>query len=101
MDKTKLSERDAAEIERSAAEADRLMQGEITPAEVDRYLDPPSDVIYPLEYAFHLLGDIRGKVVLDLGCGSGECLLPLAKRGGVVKGIDISAGLIDIARRRV
>jgi len=93
-----LSERDRVEVERSAAEARRTV---LAPVDVDRYLDPPSNTPYGLEYAFHLLGDVRGKTVLDLGCGSGENLVPLAKRGADVVGMDISPDLVQLARRRL
>ena len=93
-----LSERDRVEVERSAAEARRAS---LAPVDVDRYLDPPADTPYGLEYAFYLLGDIRGKTVLDLGCGSGESLVPLARRGAHVIGIDISPELIRLARQRL
>jgi SAM-dependent methyltransferase len=93
-----LSERDRVEVERSAAEARRAV---LVPAEVERYLDPPADCLYGLEYAFYLLGDIRGKTVLDLGCGNGEKLPPLIKRGAHVIGMDISPELVDLARQRL
>lgn len=93
-----LSERDRIEVERSAAEARGAV---LAPVEVDRYLDPPADTPYGLEYAFYLLGDIRDKTVLDLGCGSGENLVPLAKRGADVIGIDISPELMQLARQRL
>jgi SAM-dependent methyltransferase len=93
-----VDQRERNEIERSAAEAKDIV---LHPVEIDRYLDPPSDTVYPLEYAYNLLGDVRGKVVLDFGCGSGENLIPLVKRGAHVIGIDISPDLIDIAKHRV
>jgi len=93
-----LSGRDSAEVERSAAEASRVALG---PIEVERYLNPPADTPYGLEYAFHLLGDVRGKTVLDFGCGSGENLIPLARRGAQVIGLDISPELIELARCRL
>lgn len=93
-----LSERDRIEIERSAAEAAKVV---LAPVEVDRYLSPPADTQHSLEYAFYLLGDVQGKTVLDLGCGSGENMIPLLKRGAAVIGIDISPELIELARRRV
>ena len=64
-----IDQREQNEIERSAAEARDIV---LQPIEIDRYLDPPSDTAYPLEYAYNLLGDVREKTVLDLGCGSGE-----------------------------
>lgn len=96
-----LSERDYSEIERSAVEAAQI---KIQPPNRDnlrRYQSPPSDTIFPLEYAFWLLGDVRGKRVVDLGCGSGENLIPLIERGADVIGIDISPDLISLARQRL
>jgi 2-polyprenyl-3-methyl-5-hydroxy-6-metoxy-1,4-benzoquinol methylase len=64
-------------------------------------LNPPPESPFPLEYAFHLLGDVRGKSVLDLGCGSGESVVILAHLGAKVLGIDISPDLIAIAEQRL
>ena len=47
------------------------------------------------------LGDVRGAVVLDVGCGSGLYAAELVRRGASVIGFDGSAPLIEIARRRV
>src|ERR1043166_2851871 len=49
---------------------------------------------------FALMGDVRGKRVLDLGCGEGGYARELAKRGATVTGVDGSARLIEIARER-
>ena len=98
MTQQDLSQRDQVEIERSAAEARKAV---LAPVDVDRYLDPPADTAYGLEYAFHLLGDVHGKTVLDLGCGTGENLVPLVKRGAEVIGIDISPELVELARERL
>jgi len=38
---------------------------------------------------------------VDLGCGTGENLIPLAERGARVIGMDISPDLIAIARKRL
>lgn len=49
------------------------------------------------------LGDLTGKGVLDLGCGSGESTVKLAKavgEGGVVIGVDVSADLIFLANQQ-
>jgi 2-polyprenyl-3-methyl-5-hydroxy-6-metoxy-1,4-benzoquinol methylase len=46
------------------------------------------------------LGDIRGKRVLDMGCGDGWYSVILAKRGADVSGYDISAAAIETARER-
>jgi SAM-dependent methyltransferase len=100
MDK-QLEERDRAEVRRSAEEARKLVVGAVDPLQLQRYLSPPPDTAYALEYAFYLLGDVRGKTVLDFGCGSGENLLPLIKRGARVRGLDISPDLIALARQRL
>jgi SAM-dependent methyltransferase len=95
--------REAAEISRSALEAahtpsERLAADE---QQVQRYLDPPMDTVYPLEFAYALLGSVRGRTVLDLGCGSGEKTLLLARRGAKVIGLDVSSDLIRLAERRL
>lgn len=89
--------RDRVEVERSSAEASKIV---VLPVEVDRYLNPNPLTPHYLEYSFYLLGEVCGKTVLDLGCGSGTNLIPLAKRRATVIGIDISPDLIDVARKR-
>jgi len=96
-----LSTRNQAEVERSASEASKITLASLKPAEIDRYMNPPRDTAFPLEYAFHLLGDVRGKTVLELGCGKGENTIALVSRGASVIGIDISPELIEIAQARV
>jgi ubiquinone biosynthesis O-methyltransferase len=47
-----------------------------------------------------LVGDVRGRQVLDIGCGDGECAVELAMRGAIVIGIDASAAMINAAKHR-
>jgi ubiquinone/menaquinone biosynthesis C-methylase UbiE len=47
-----------------------------------------------------LLGDVRGRTILDLGCGEGGYTRELARRGARVLGVDGSARLIEVARAR-
>jgi 2-polyprenyl-3-methyl-5-hydroxy-6-metoxy-1,4-benzoquinol methylase len=89
------------EVERSRSEASNTKNLKPRVSEITRYLQPPADTCYPLEYAFHLLGDVRGKDVLDLGCGSGENTLLLAHRRAKVIALDISPDLIHVAKRRM
>lgn len=42
----------------------------------------------------------RGQRVLDLGCGTGAMALKAARKGAVVKGIDINPQMLEIARKR-
>lgn len=47
-----------------------------------------------------LLGDLSGARALDLGCGSGTYATRLAARGARVVGVDLSAGMLGLARAR-
>ncbi len=53
----------------------------------------------PTESKLNLLGDLRGKGVLDLGCGGGQNSVALAKRGALVTALDISVEQLKYARR--
>ena len=47
------------------------------------------------------LGDVKGKTVLDAGCGTGAMTRELADRGAEVVACDISPALINIAETRL
>ncbi len=97
-----LEERERAEIVRSACEASQSTAPLIVPAEtIARYRNPPESSIFPLDYAFHLLGDVNGKTVLEYGCGRGLYTVPLAHRAARVIAFDISPDLLAIAKKRV
>jgi 2-polyprenyl-3-methyl-5-hydroxy-6-metoxy-1,4-benzoquinol methylase len=70
----------------------------VDPAVLRRYAQPGK--LYPKEFCFLLLGDVRGKSVLDVGCGEGEDAMILASLGAQVTGLDVSAGAINLATRR-
>lgn len=48
-----------------------------------------------------MLGDVRSRNVLDLGCGAGQLSAALIDAGATVTGIDVSAGMIELARQRL
>ena len=50
--------------------------------------------------AFARLGDVRGKRVLDYGCGHGMAAVVLARAGAVVTAFDLSPGYVAEARER-
>lgn len=97
-----LDDRERAEKSRSAFAAtqqdSKLLLSEKTLA---RYRAPPENAIFPLEYAFHLLGDVNGKTILEYGCGDGKNTVALSGRGANVIGLDLSPELLEIARERL
>ena len=48
-----------------------------------------------------LAGDVAGRRILDAGCGAGPLSAALRDRGALVTGIDKSAGMLALARRRL
>ena len=48
-----------------------------------------------------LAGDVAGRRILDVGCGSGPLFAALRDRGAIVTGFDKSAGMLELARRRL
>ncbi|MFC7343279.1 class I SAM-dependent methyltransferase [Saccharopolyspora griseoalba] len=46
-----------------------------------------------------LLGEVRGRRVLEIGCGAASCARWLAARGAEAVGLDISAGMLRHATR--
>ena len=100
---TEMQAWERAEIARSSVEATMTPDRDlaVAPETLHRYQAPPADTAYPLEYAYHLLGDISGMRVVDFGCGSGANTVLLAGRGAHVWGIDISEDLLRIAQRRL
>jgi SAM-dependent methyltransferase len=94
--------RERAEIVRSDIEASltRDEQLAIDAATLRRYRAPSAEAFYPLEYAYHLLGDLTGCRALDLGCGSGRNAVLMALKGASVTGVDISRPLLALAAAR-
>jgi 2-polyprenyl-3-methyl-5-hydroxy-6-metoxy-1,4-benzoquinol methylase len=66
----------------------------------ERYEGAMGRALYPLEVAYEILGDIRGKRLLDVGCGLGENSLLFARWGAHVTGVDVSGGSLAVARQR-
>ena len=48
-----------------------------------------------------LAGGVAGLRILDAGCGAGPLFAALRDRGAIVTGFDKSAGMIELARRRL
>jgi SAM-dependent methyltransferase len=60
----------------------------------DVYDDPPMVAL------LRLVGEVAGLRLLDLACGHGRLARELARRGGRVVGVDLSAALLAKARAR-
>jgi SAM-dependent methyltransferase len=45
------------------------------------------------------LGDVRGKTILELGCGCGEMSIYLAKKGANVIASDLSSGMLELVQK--
>lgn len=48
---------------------------------------------------FPMIGDVKGRRVLDAGCGAGYMCRILAERGAKVTGVDLSTKFIELAQR--
>ena len=51
------------------------------------------------EADYRLLGDLKGKRILELGCGGAQCSIAFAKAGAVAIGVDFSSEQLAFARR--
>ncbi len=67
--------------------------------------DPDSFVVEPANLSeakrllLHSVPDLRGKRLLDFGCGQGELSVAAALMGASVVGIDIGEDLVELSRR--
>jgi 2-polyprenyl-3-methyl-5-hydroxy-6-metoxy-1,4-benzoquinol methylase len=91
---------------RQAREAAVYDERASTLEDQDLHLDPLHPP-YPnrehvdfLNFLFARLGDPYGQRVLEVGCGSGTLSTYLALRGAEVVGVDVSTGMLALARRR-
>lgn len=50
-------------------------------------------------YIMQSLGDVRGKKLLELGCGLGEASVYFAKKGADVTATDLSTGMLRVAEK--
>lgn len=62
----------------------------------------PVDIHYgpgsPNESKLKLLGNLRGKKVLEIGCGGAQCGVAMAKQGAKVTGVDLSREQLKFAK---
>jgi SAM-dependent methyltransferase len=60
----------------------------------------PYNALYERPAVIELLGDVRGKRVLDVGCGAGPLSQWLVEHGARVVGFDVSPAMVTLARER-
>jgi SAM-dependent methyltransferase len=74
-------------------------EGPLPANQIERYTSLRKPFLMP-EYQFWILGDVRGKRILEIGCGDGSKAVMLALRGATVVGVDISPRAIAVAHER-
>ena len=68
---------------------------------VQRFLDRTlrADMYGRFDWVMERSGDVSGKTICDIGCGSGRFVAELAKRGAAqVTGVDVAPEMIRLAR---
>jgi len=58
-----------------------------------------SPTLPEVKFILKHLGPLRGKRILDLGCGCGEASVFFAKQGAVVTAADLSSAMLNLASR--
>jgi len=67
---------------------------------LDRYLR--SDMFIRYALTFEVFGDLKGKTVLDIGCGSGPYVIEALSRGAaMVTALDPAPNMLDLVRSRL
>ena len=84
------------DIEKWWDEASEYYQKEISGDKLDAVHYGPFG---STEEKLRLLGNVKGKTVLELGCGGGQCAISLARKGAVCTGIDISKKQLEYAEK--
>jgi SAM-dependent methyltransferase len=85
-----------------APDFDAIYSGRKDPVSraLDRWLR--RDIYQRFDWVMEHAGDVRGKAVCDVGCGSGRFVAELAKRGADhVMGIDVAPQMLKLARELV
>jgi 2-polyprenyl-3-methyl-5-hydroxy-6-metoxy-1,4-benzoquinol methylase len=61
-----------------------------------------SDMFVRFQLSFERLGDLRGKTLADIGCGSGPYVIEALRRGAAhVVAVDPAAGMLKLLRERL
>jgi len=82
-----------------AHDFDAIYSGKKSP--FARFLDKVlrADIYQRFEWVMAKAGDVRGKRICDIGCGSGRFVAEFAKRGAAeVVGVDVAPEMLKLAR---
>ena len=60
----------------------------------------PHRIHFIMPFTFKQLGDVSGKVILDLGCGEGGYSRELARKGAIVTAVDCAENVIKYCETR-
>jgi ubiquinone/menaquinone biosynthesis C-methylase UbiE len=84
-----------------AADFDAIYSGKKNP--VARMLDLwlRKDIYQRFDWVMEKTGNVNGKTICDIGCGSGRFVGEFAKRGGNVTGVDVAPEMLNLARNLV
>ena len=85
-----------------ATDFDAIYSGQKSP--IGRALDRVlrKDMYQRFDWVMDKAGDVRGKTICDIGCGSGRFVTELAKRGAShVTGVDVAPEMLKLARELV
>jgi SAM-dependent methyltransferase len=80
-----------------APEFDAIYTGKKSP--IGRALDKwlRKDIYQRFDWVYEHSGDVKGKKICDIGCGSGRFVAEFAKRGAAqVTGVDVAPSIADI-----
>src|SRR5437867_7139841 len=67
----------------------------------ETYDDTPNPLVaLDRRYTMHLLRPRSGERILDAGCGTGANLRVMLRSGSEPVGLDLSRGMLNVARRR-
>ncbi|MGD1993091.1 MAG: methyltransferase domain-containing protein [Anaerolineae bacterium] len=70
------------------------------------WIVPPDETMFRLDlgrslrYVLDRMGDLAGARILELGCGTGDYTVVLARRGAWVAAVDLAPAALEITRRR-
>jgi ubiquinone/menaquinone biosynthesis C-methylase UbiE len=86
-----------------ATEFDAIYTGE-NKSGLSRKMDQVfrKDIYQRFDWVMEKSGDVTGRTICDIGCGSGRFVSELAKRGAAhVTGVDVAPNMLDLARNLV